>query len=209
MNRTEAMDNVEMRAMRATIRDGITEQQLGAMLLLFGLVFSLAPPFGVLCALFPLALIPLGSFLKRRFVYPRVGYAKVARQPHAVRGIVIAAAVFIAVVLGTVGMFALILGFDHGTSLWLSHFFPALGGLFMAIGPWVVARTYRLMRWYVFAALFVLGGICLPLLNIATGYEAVALESAIVGGLALIYGIVLFLSFLRQYPSEESARVSD
>jgi hypothetical protein len=209
MNRADTMRYIEMKAMRATIRDGITEMQLGAMLLLFGLVFSLAPPFGVLCALLPLVLIPLGSFLKHRFAYPRVGYAKIARQPHAVRGIVIAAAAFLAVVLGTLGVFTLILGFDHGAALWLSHFFPALGGLFMAIGPWVVAQTYRLMRWYIFAALFVLGGICLPLLNIATGYEAVALESAIVGGLALIHGIILFLSFLRQHPSEESARASD
>ena len=209
MNPADAIERIEMKAMRVTIRDGITEMLFGAMLLLFGVVFSLVPPFGVLCALFPLVLIPLGGFLKRRFVYPRVGYAKVARQPHAVRGIVIAAAVFIAVVLGTLGAFALILGFDRGASLWLSHFFPALGGLFMAIGPWTVARTYRLMRWYVFAALFVLGGICLPLLNIATGYEAVALESAVVGGLALVHGIVLFLSFLRRHPSEESARASD
>ena len=209
MTQSDTIDRVEMKAMRATIRDGITEMQMGTLLMSFGVVFSLAPPFGVFCALLPLALYPLGRFLKRRFVYPRVGYAKVARQPHAVRGIVIATAVFFAVVLGTLGAFALILGFDRGASLWFSHFFPALGGLFMAIGPWVVARTYRLARWYVFAALFVLGGICLPLLNVATGYEAVALESAIVGGLALIHGIVLFLSFLRQHPSEESAGASD
>jgi hypothetical protein len=203
------MDNVEMKAMRATIRDGITEQLLGAMLLLFGLVFSLAPPLGFLCALFPLVLIPLGSFLKRRFVYPRVGYAKVARQPHAVRGLVIASVVFVVAVLGALGVFSLLLGFDRGSSLWLSHFVPALGGLFLAIGPWTVATTYRLLRWYIFAALFVLGGICLPLLHIATGYEAVSLESAIVGGLALIYGIGLFLTFLRKYPREELSHAAE
>ena len=73
----------------------------------------------------------------------------------------------------------------------------------MAIGPWTVAQTYRLIRWYIFATLFILGGICLPLFHIATGYEAVSLESAIVGGLALIYGIGLFLTFLRKYPREE------
>lgn len=209
MDQTNTVDRVEMNAMRATIRDGITEMLLGAMLLLFGVVFSLAPPFGVLCALFPLVLIPLGNFLKRRFVYPRAGYAKAVRQPHAVRGIVIAASVYVAVVLSALGVFSLVLGFDRGASLWLSHFVPAFWGLLMAIGPWVVARTYRLMRWHLFAGLFVLGGICLPLFNIATGYAAIALEVAIVGGLALIYGIGLFLSFLRQHPSEESARASD
>ena len=209
MDQISTVDCVEMKAMRATIRDGITEMQMGALLVSFGVVFSLAPPFGVLCALLPLALHPLGKLLKRRFVYPRIGYAKAVRQPHAVRGIVIAACVYVAVVLSALGVFSLVLGFDRGATLWLSHFVPAFWGLLMAIGPWVVARTYRLMRWHLFAGLFVLGGICLPLFDIATGYAAVALEVAIVGGLALIYGIGLFLSFLRGYPSEESARASD
>jgi hypothetical protein len=209
MDQTSKVDHVEMSAMQATIRDGVTEMQMGALLVSFGVVFSLAPPFGIACALLPFALHPLGKLLKRRFVYPRIGYAKVARQPHAVRGIVIAAIAYVAVLLSALGVFSLILGFDRGVSLWLSHFIPALVGVMMAIGPWVVARTYRLMRWYLFAGLFVFGGICLPLFNIATGYAAVALEVAVVGGLVLVYGIGLFLSFLHGYPSEESARASD
>ncbi|MFC2081867.1 hypothetical protein ACFLSF_00095 [Candidatus Bipolaricaulota bacterium] len=209
MDQINAVDHVEMRAMRATIRDGITEMQMGTLLMSFGVVFSFAPPFGIVCALLPFALYPLGKLLKRRFVYPRIGYAKAMRQPHAVRGILIAASVYVAVMLSSLGVFSWVLGFDRGASLWLSHFVPALVGVMMAIGPWVVARTYRLMRWYVFAGLFVLGGICLPLFNIATGYAAVALEVAIVGGLALVYGIVLFLSFLRGHTIEESARASD
>ena len=202
MNRTEAMDNVEMKAMRATIRDGVTEILLGAMLLLFGVLFYLETPFAALSVLFPLVLNPLGRLLKRRFVYPRIGYARVARQPHALRGVAIAAVAFVVVVLGGFGVFVLIMGSDRGSSLGLSHFVPALVGAVMAIGPWTVAQTYRLIRWYIFAALFVLGGICLPLFHVATGYEAVSLESAIVGGLALIYGIGLFLTFLRKYPRE-------
>jgi hypothetical protein len=209
MDQANTVDRTEMKAMRATIRDGITEMQMGALLMSFGVVFSFAPPFGVVCALLPFALHPLGKLLKRRFVYPRIGYAKVARQPHAVRGIVIAASVFVVILLSALGVFSWVLGFDRGATLWLSHFVPAFWGLLMAIGPWVVARTYRLMRWYVFAGLFVLGGICLPLFDIATGYAAIALEVAVVGGLALVYGIGLFLSFLRGYPSEESARASD
>ena len=209
MNRTEAMDNVEMRAMRATIRDGVTELQLGSLLLVFGVLLYLVMPFAVLGALFPLVLIPIGKSLKRRFVYPRIGYAKVSRQPHAMRGVVIAGVVFVVAVLGALGVFSLILGFDRGSSLWLSHFVPAFGGAVTAIGPWVVAQTYRLIRWYVFAVLFVLGGICLPLFNIATGYDAVALECAVVGGLSFVNGIGLFLTFLKKYPSEETVHAAE
>ncbi len=209
MSQSTSMEYVEMKAMRATIRDGVTELQLGSMLLVFGVLLYLVMPFAVLGALFPLVLIPIGKFLKRRFVYPRIGYAKVAQQPHAMRGVVIAGVVFVVAVLGALGVFALILGFDRGSSLWLSHFVPAFASVLFAIGPWVVAQTYRLIRWYVFAALFVLGGICLPLFNIATGYDAVALECAVVGGLSFADGIGLFLTFLKKYPREGFTHASE
>ena len=209
MSQTKSMNHVEIKAMRATVRDGITEILLGAMLLPFGALFYFKTPFAAMGALFPLALIPLGRLLKRRFVYPRIGYAKVEQKPHALLGVGIAGIAFVVLVLAALGIFTLILGFDRGCSLWLSHFVPALAGALMAIGPWVVATTYRLLRWYIFAALFILGGICLPLFGIASGYEAVALESAIVGGLSLIYGIGLFLTFVRKYPDEEFAHVAE
>ena len=206
MDKPRSIDSVQMKAMQATTRDGISEILLGSMLLVFGVLFYFATPLAALGALFPLVLNPLGKLLKRRYVYPRIGYAKVATQPHAVRGIALAAVVFIAFILAALGGFAWIIGFY---SLWLSHFVPAIAGLMMAIGPWVVARTYRLARWYVFAALFVLGGICLPLFHVATGYTAVELESAIVGALSLLYGIGLFATFLRKYPKGQVAHVAE
>jgi hypothetical protein len=209
MSKAKPLHSVELKAMQATARDGITEMFLGGMLLVFSWLFSLETPLAVFGALFPLILNPLGKFLKRKFVYPRIGYAKVSRQPHAFRNIGFAAVGFIVFILASLGVFALILGFEPGYSLWLSHFVPAVAGLMMAIGPWVVARTYRLAHWYILAALFVLGGICLPLFNVATGYTAVFLETAIVGGLSLVFGIGLFVTFLRKYPKGEVAHVAE
>ncbi|MBE0634689.1 hypothetical protein IH601_01655 [Candidatus Bipolaricaulota bacterium] len=202
MSRREAIDPIEIRAMRATLRDGIGEMLLGGMLLVFGVLFYLATPLAALGCLFPLVLNPLGKYLKRRFVYPRIGYARTARKPHALRGIALASGLFIAFILAALGLFVLILGLGYGYVLWLSHFVPAIAGFLMAIGPWVVARTYRLARWYVFAAVFIAAGVCLPMFHIATGYSAVALESAIVGGLSLLYGIGLFVTFLIKTPDE-------
>lgn len=209
MNKPNSIDSVQMKAMQVTARDGITEMFLGGMLLVFSWLFSLETPLAVFGALFPLALNPLGKFLKRKFVYPRIGYAKVAKQPHAMRGIFLAAIAFVAVIMASLGVFSLILGFEPGSALWLSHFVPAVAGAMMAIGPWIVARTYRLAHWYILAALFVLGGICLPLFDVATGYTAVFLESAIVGGLSLLYGIGLFATFLRKYPRCEASHVAE
>jgi len=208
MNTKKPIHNVELRAMQTTARDGITEMFLGGMLLVFSWLYSLETPVAVFGALFPLLLNPLGKLLKRKFVYPRIGYAKVARQPHAFRGILLAAVVFVAGIMAAFGVFALIFGRDRGYDLWLSYFIPAVAGLLMAIGPWIVARTYKLSRWYVIAVLFVLCGICLPLFDVATGYTAVFLQSAIVGVFSLLYGLGLFVTFLRKYPREEAAHVS-
>ena len=104
MSQTEPMDHVEMKAMRATIRDGITEILLGAMLLPFGVLFYFETPFAALSVLLPLVLVPLGRLLKRRFVYPRIGYAKVARRSHALRGVGIAAVAVVVVVLALVSL---------------------------------------------------------------------------------------------------------
>ncbi|MBU1049958.1 hypothetical protein KKG90_08060 [Candidatus Bipolaricaulota bacterium] len=208
MNRERTIDTVQTRAMQATARDGITEMFLGGMLLVFGVLFYLETLLAALGVLIPLGLNPLGKLLKRKYVYPRIGYSKVARQPHALRGIGFAALAFIGVILAALGLFSWILGRDAGYSLWMSHFVPSFTGLIMAIGPWVVARTYRLARWYVFAALFVTGGICLPLFHFATGYTAVAVQTAIVGAFSLLYGIGLFITFLRKYPVTEVEHAS-
>jgi len=203
------MDNVEMKAMRATIRDGITEMLLGIMLLVFGVLFYFASSLAALGVLLQPLLPLLGKLLKRKYVYPRIGYAKVAKDPHAARGIIWTAIIAIVFILSALGVFVLTLGYDLGFPLWRSHCIPATAGILMAIGPWVVARTYRLARWYAFAVLSVLAGVGLPLFNIATGYAAVGLQSAFVGGLSLSYGLGLFLTFLRKYTVEEPSHAGE
>jgi len=195
-----SLHKVELRAKRAITRDGITEILLGIMLLAYGAAFFFAPQFALLAILLPLPLNWMGRFLKGRYVHPRIGYARAVRADRPFRGISIAAAAFLGGLLGALGVFSWILGFAEGSALWLSHFVPAFAGCLMAIGPWTVAQSYRLARWYVCAALFVAGGIALPLLGIATGYDAISMEAMAIGGLALIYGIGLFVTFVCKMP---------
>ena len=203
MIRYEPLERAELRAKRATVRDGIIEMLLGGLFLVFGVLFLLGTPFAALGALLPLVMAPLAKWLKQRFVYPRIGYATVARGRRSIRGALITVCVSVFLLVGTLFGFDWLLGREQGNALWLSHFVPAFWGGFVAIGPFIVGRRLRLLRWYVVAALFLLGGILLPILGIATGYDAISLESAIVGGLALLYGIGLFVSFLRTYDIAE------
>lgn len=203
MHVSKPMDAVQLKAVRTTIRAGISEILLGFVLLVFGVLFYFATPLAAFGALFPVLLNPIAKYLNRRFVVPRIGYAKAVQQPRVARGILTVAVSAIVGLLCALGIFSLIKGFSRGYILWLDYFVPATGGVLMAIGPWVIARTYKLFRWYVLAALFAIGGVAVPLLDIAKGYEAISLESAILGALALIYGVILFLTFLATYPVQE------
>jgi len=199
----DPLKRAELRAKQAMVRDGIIEMMLGGLLLVFGVLFLLGSPFAALGALLPLGLAPLAKWLKQRFVYPRIGYATVSRGRRSIRGVLFTVCVSVFLLVGTLFGFDWLLGREQGNALWLSHFVPAFWGGFVAIGPFTVGWRLRLLRWYIVAALFLLGGILLPILRIATGYDAISLESAIVGGLTLFYGIGLFVSFLRTYDIAE------
>lgn len=169
-----SLDNVELRARQAVIRDGITEVLLGAMLVACGAAFLIAPPFALLAVVLPFLLNWIGRRLKATYVYPRIGSAKAARRDRPVHGLATAAATCLVSLFAALGVFGWVQGVSAGSALWLSHFVPAFASGLMAIGPWTVARTYRLMRWYVCAALFVAGGIALPVAGLATGYDAIS-----------------------------------
>jgi hypothetical protein len=69
----------------------------------------------------------------------------------------------------------------------------------LAIGPFWLGETYGVRRGYVFAVLFLLSGIVIPVLGIASGYEAIAFECFLVGVISLISGVIMFTRFLRKY----------
>jgi hypothetical protein len=54
---------------------------------------------------------------------------------------------------------------------------------------------------YVWAALFALGGIAIPLFDIS-GYQAVGLLCTVMDLLILVTGAIMFVRFLRKYPAE-------
>jgi len=200
MTHLDRLERIEQQTKRAMTRDGTTEMQFGLVLVIFGILFYLQTPLAALGALFPIALAPLTRWLRRRLVHPRIGYAAVSKQKAPFRGIFWTAIGAIVVLLAAFGIFAAIAGIDRGRDLWLGYFVPVFGGCLLAIGPWVIARTYSLARWYVAALLFPLGGVVLPIAGIAYGYRALSLELGVVGGLALLYGLALFTTFLRRYP---------
>jgi len=155
---------------------------------------------------------PLLERLKKRYIYPRIGYVKLRPEKEAdPKGIAMAGIVFVVVLLGSMGLFHLAMGEERGWAFWFNYFLPASTGFMLAIGPFWLGETYGVKRGYVFAVLFLLSGIAIPVLGIASGYEAVGLECLLVGVISLISGVVMFTRFLRKYPvlAEGTSDVND
>ena len=198
------LKEIERRANYAAFQDGLMEIILGAFLVIFGGALMtnivIGVPFIVLVIFFA---NPMIERLKKRYIYPRAGYVKLPPDPDTTaKGIAIAAVIFVVFLLGTMGVSVAILGPESGVSFFLKYIVPPACGLMFAIGPYWLGQTYGLVRGYLWAALFILGGIAMPLFGIASGYEAVGLICTLVGLVILVTGGILFFQFAPNNPAE-------
>ena len=216
MSQNLDLKEIERRVHQSVFQDGLMEIMMGGFLLVVGASLAMDMKWGVL--LISLLVIFLGNPLleraKKRYIYPRIGYVKLRPEKEAdPKGIVVAAIVFVVILLGS-GLFTLAIGKDRGWAFWFKYFLPGSTGFMLAIGPFWLGETYGVRRGYVFAVLFLLSGIVIPVLGIASGYEAIGFECLLVGGISLISGVIMFTRFLRDYPipavpAEEESDDSD
>ncbi|MBL6983578.1 MAG: hypothetical protein ISR58_20545 [Anaerolineales bacterium] len=199
------LKEIERRANYAAFQDGLTEIFMGLFLFFYG--GSLATntlPAGVV---FILVTIFFGKNLieriKKRYIYPRTGYVKLPEDPHTTsKGIGISALIMIVVLLGAMAISMAILGQNPGVKFFLTYIVPPASGFLLAIGPYWLGQTYGLRRGYIWAVLFVLGGIAMPVFSIASGYEAVGLLCTVMGLITLVTGSLMFLQFMRRNPPQ-------
>ena len=182
---------------------------LGGYLLLIGGMFATESSLASFSVFLVLLLNPLFERAKSRYIYPRIGYVKLQEEKDAdPKGIATVAVGFLVVLLGSIGLFTIAMGRERGWSFWFDYFVPVFAGFMMAVGPFWLGQTYGLKRGYVFAVLFPLGGILIPVLGVATGYAAIGFECLFVGLVSLVSGVIMFTRFLRKYPAEESPDVT-
>lgn len=196
------LKEIERRVEQSVFQDGLMEIMMGGFLLVFGALLAAGPKLTLFISLLVIFFgNPVLERLKKRYIYPRIGYVKLRPEKEAdPKGIAVAAIVFVVILLGSMGLFHLTMGEDRGLAFWFNYFFPGATGFMLAIGPFWLGETYGVKRGYVWAALFLLSGIAIPVLGIASGYKAVGLECLLVGMVSLISGVVMFTRFLRKYP---------
>lgn len=204
MNSKLDLKEIQLRANYAAFQDGLMEITMGLFLLIFGGALAtniaIAVPFIVLVVFFA---NPLLERIKRRYIYPRAGYVKLPPDPQTTgKGIAIAVLLMVIGLLGAMGISIAFLGLDSGTNFFLTYIVPPSTGFMLGIGPFWLGQTYGIRRGYFWAALFLLGGIAMPVTGIASGYEAVGLLCILVGLVVLVTGSTMFLHFIRNNPAQ-------
>lgn len=193
------LNEIERRANQAVFKDGLTEMLMGAFLIFYGGVLTTkAVPF------FPFIIVviffgkPIIEKIKEKYIYPRAGYVKLPPEPQSTyNGIGISVIAMVIGLIALMGASILIKGTTQGITFFLTYIVPPVTGVFMAIGPFWMAKNFSIWRGYIWAALFVLSGIAMPLFNIEIGYSAVGLMCTVVGFIILITGTTIFFRFLR------------
>ncbi len=198
------LKEIERRANHAAFQDGLTEIFMGLFLFFYG--GSLASdtlPAGVIFIIFAVFFAkPTIERIKQRYIYPRAGYVKLPENPNTTgKGIGISAIIMVVVLLGAMAISMAVLGQKLGLNFFLTYIVPPASGFMLAIGPYWLAQTYGIARGYIWSVLFILGGIAMPVFQIASGYEAVGLVCTIMGLIILVVGVVMFVQFIRQNPA--------
>ncbi len=200
------LKEIERRANHAAYQDGLTEILMGLFLFFYGGTLAIKVlPIGIVFIFFAVFFAkPLIERIKKRYIYPRTGYVKLPPDPHTTgKGIVISAVVMVVALLAAMGISMAVLGQKPGLNFFLSYIVPPASGFMFAIGPYWLGQTYGLVRGYIWAVLFVLGGIAMPVFSIASGYQAVGLLCTVVGLVTLITGTIMFARFIRNNPPEQ------
>lgn len=209
MSTTLDLQEIEHKVQRSFYQDGLMEILVGFYLMMMGLMVQ-----GTMSAAFSALLLfaykPAWEGLKRRFIYPRIGYVKFRpvenvdsegfKRSVITLAIIAVASPFISI---------LILGAGPGWTFWTRRFLPFFMGFITAIGPSVAAKRLRVYRWYVFSVLCVIAGLAVPYLGLESIYEPIGIQFMAIGGVALVTGLVMFVYFLVKYPVQVEMEVPD
>jgi len=213
MSTSKELDAIALKVQQAYYEDGLADLFMGVIFLGLASVFTLLAHnvtflVFMIILLNPLIYSHLIEVAKRRWVYPRVGYVKPKPiEEMSTRGVLLILVLVASIVLLPPVVLFIISGYA-GLFFWLIWVAPVGFGLAIAIGPFFLARRYHLARYYLFALLIPVIGVIVPWLNLtvpnayAAFFTTFAIQTAIIGLLALFSGTVLFLQFLHRYPVE-------
>ena len=202
MNDNPPLAGVRRRALRAVNQDGLVDTFLGFTMLMAALYMYLdkflAVEVTALPAVLPLFVVFGIRGLRKRYTWPRVGYADLKTRGARVGSMVAVAAVFVLLL----GLFLLLKVFGITLSGTVKHLLPLplVGGI--AVWFAVMARQTGFNRYYVYAALLAALLAATHVFGLTTSLTFI-IPMATAGLLMLVTGIACFARFLRRHPEPQ------
>ena len=202
MSATIELLKIEKKAYRDSQQDGIMEIVIG--LFLISVISALiSPKFAFIYFFLMLILAPVTERLRRRYTYPRIGYARLHTDPpkETAKGIF----TYSIAVLVVVVIISFIISGDMASLERCVKWSPAFVGLMMVGAFQYMASKSGSIRFYVFAVVSAILGFVLSMVDFDSEFKYIGLTIylLIMGGFLVISGIVRFMRFLHRYPLPE------
>ncbi len=181
---------------RTLHQDGLLEILTGATFFICS-AFLTNPSLLILVVIPALLFVPGLRWLQQRLTFPRVGYAKLVEDDSARqgRGILI----FSLIVFSIYVLTLLASGVASDASYW-RRWAPALAGALCCGGFLYLASRSSSIRYYLYIATSLLGGIAFSLAEFDRPYENVQMFLLSLAVLMLVSGLLILVRFLHSHP---------
>ncbi len=194
------LEEIERKAWRESMQDGLEIIMIGVVLLGTSATLFSSFPSIFFTTIFPLIMaLPIIEAVRRRYTYPRTGYVKVQTDDAKMTamGIFLYGVVVVAVI-------AVALYIIFGSGLWPPYVFyqaaPAFVGA-MPLGAMIYTRSKSGdPRYHVYGLIALASGIAFSIHKFAPVKSGLTLYLLFVGGVFLLSGLVQFVTFLREHP---------
>ncbi len=192
-----SVHKMEQKAYRGSEQDGLIDLLTGLSLSLYAIALQTPLPYFIIGMLAPAILFgPVLKSLRRRFSWPRAGYVKlIPENPRKlVGGIFLVILILIIILAGAL----LIFGDPTRWDQWVKWFPAFLGTLMSGMFISLLSKS-GCARYYVLAALSVLGGFALSIPHFES-FAGTTIYLLAMGTILAIIGIISFARFIHNNP---------
>ena len=211
---TEKVDlkELEKKAWRSTFQDGLWDIYFGLLFMGMG-IYTIPQLFGIEDTLSLIMLLMIWQFSsfgfffigKKKITVPRIGFVKFGKK-RTIKRVKLTIFLCFMVVLNVIFLFLPFSGLDIRLDAFTTMLI--IGTLFMILPISVVAYFLQFDRLYVIA---VMGGLGLSIAELLRPIVGSPLNSIFtfssIGGIITMWGIVIFIQFLKEYPSPKKDQV--
>jgi len=205
------LKKIEQKAYKESMQDGFTEIFAGILLIGVGFYFVVKVIFaGILLIgvgfyfaviLFAVLFFPrIVERLKRRYTYPRIGYAKLHEDPPRKTARGIFSYMLLVIVVMVVALF-IIFG-DISADLWY-RWSPTLMGAMLTGGLIYLADKSADPRYYGIAVFGLVAGGVLSVYRFESTWTGITVYLLFMGSCFFGLGLIRFVHFLYEYPVQE------